>query len=217
MSHFLNKAFESAFAVHGFLEKNSTDSGHSHSELVCNYGCRFFGAFNSRVRGLLISTAVGLPDQSSNDSKWNLTGNEPEDFPRHFKFCNETRSPKRRKVLETLSKPKTRAVWRIGVFFRSEKIPSNRAYFLNQIAISVGLSGRRLQVEAPLIPPRFSCERPDDMPTNFRRSDFKSNSRRPNTCANGYRKPSRWLSSRADFFKSQSLPMRPNQNAPHAS
>lgn len=217
MSHFLNKAFESAFAVHGFLEKNSTDSGHSHSELVCNYGCQFFGAFNSRVSSLLTSKAVGLPDQSSNDSKWNLTGNEPKDFLRHFKFCSETRSSRLRAVLETLSKSKTRAVWRIGVFFRSGKIPSNRAYFLNLIANRVGLSGRRLQVEAPLIPPRFSCEGPDDTPTNFRRSDFKSNSRRPNTFANGYRKPSRWLNSRANFFKTQSLPKRPNQNAPHAS
>ena len=145
MSHFLNNTLESAFAVHGFLEMSSTDSGNSHSELVL----------------------------------------------RHFKFCNETRSPSLRKVLETLSKAKTRAVWRIGVFFRSEKLPSNRACFLNQIVNRVGLSGRRLQVEAPLIPPRFSCARPDDTPTNFRRSDFKSNSRRPNTCANGSRKTSR--------------------------
>jgi len=127
MSHFLNNTFESAFAVHGFLERNARGSGHFRLEPRSDHRCRFFDALNSRITGALILEATRLSGLSSIDAEYNPTGSGSETCVHRFRF---------RKAIEKLSAFKSRAIFALGVpvklqgdSFRSREIQFDRPPF----------------------------------------------------------------------------------------
>ena len=175
MSHFLNNTFESAFAVHGFLERNARGSGHFRLEPRSDHRCRFFDALNSRFSGALILEAIRLLGRSSIDAEYNPTGSGSETCLHRFRF---------RKAIEKLSAFKSRAILALGVpvklqgdSFRSREIPFDPASFSKWTANRIGLPRRRPRTEAPPLLSRLASAWTFFMPTNFGRSDFKSDSR----------------------------------------
>jgi len=65
MSHFLNNAYETAFAVHGFLERKSRGSGFLCHNRKSNQRRVFLNAPDSRLPGAHLSKAIHLPSRNS--------------------------------------------------------------------------------------------------------------------------------------------------------
>ena len=197
MSHFLNNTFESAFAVHGFLERNSRSSDYFHLEPRSDHRCRFFDALNSRFSGALILEAIRSLGRSSIDAEYNPNGSGSETCVHRFRF---------RKAIEKLSEFKSRAILALGVpvklqgdSFRSREIPFDPASFSKWTANRIGLPRRRPRTEAPPLRSRLSCAWTFFMPTNFGRSNFKSDSRGAITRSERLRDSSSRMRSQAQF------------------
>ena len=197
MSHFLNNTFESAFAVHGFLERNARGSGHFRLEPRSDHRCRFFDALNSRFSGALILEAIRLSGRSSIDAECNPSGSGSETCVHRFRF---------RKAIEKLSEFKSRSIPALGVpvklqgdSFRSREIPFDPASFSKWTANRIGLPRRRPRTEAPPLLSRLASAWTFFMPTNFGRSDFKSDSRSAITRSERLRDPSSRMRSQAQF------------------
>ena len=197
MSHFLNNAFESAFAVHGFLERNARGSGHFRLEPRSDHRCRFFDALDCRITGALILEAIRSLGRSSIDAEYNPNGSGSETCVHRFRF---------RKAIEKLSEFKSRAILALGVpvklqgdSFRSREIPFDPASFSKWTANRIGLPRRRPRTEAPPLLSRLSCAWTFFMPTNFGRSNFKSDSRGAITRSERLRDSSSRMRSQAQF------------------
>jgi len=197
MSHFLNKAFESAFAVHAFLERNARGSGHFRFEPRSNHRCRFFDALNCRITGALILEAIRSLGRSSINAECNSTGSGSENCAHRFRF---------RKAIEKLSESKSRSILALGFpikiqggSFRSRDIPFGPACPSKGAVKRIGSPRRRPGSEASSIPPRLSCAWTFFMPTNFGRSDFKSDSRSAITRSERLRDSSSRMRSQAQF------------------
>jgi len=197
MSHFLNNAFESAFAVHGFLDRNEGGSGHFRLEPRSDHQCRFLDALNSRFSGALILEAIRLSGRSSIDAEYNPTGSGSETCVHHFRF---------RKAIEKLSEFKSRSILALGFpiktqggSFRSGEIQFDPASFSNRTVKHLGSPRRRPRTEAPPLRSRLACAWTFFMPTNSGRSDFKSDSRGAITRSKRLRDSSSRMRSQAQF------------------
>jgi len=197
MSHFLNNTFESAFAVHGFLERNARGSGHFRLEPRSDHRCRFFDALDCRITGALILEAIRSLGRSSINAECNSTGSGSENYAHRVRF---------RKAIEKLSEFKSRSILALefpikiqGGSFRSRDIPFDPACPSKGALKHLGSPRRRPGSKASSIPPRLSCAWTFFMPTNFGRSDFKSDSRSAITRSERLRDSSSRMRSQAQF------------------
>ena len=175
MSHILNNAFESAFAVHGFLERNARDSD-------------FFGALNSRISSALILKAIQSLGRTSLDAEYNSTVSGSETCVLRFRFS---------KAIEKLSEFKNRSIPALGVpsktqgvSLRSGEIPFDPASFPKGAVKHIGSPHRRSEPKAPQMPPRLSCAWTFFDSPGFGRSALKPNSRSRITLQENSQNPS---------------------------
>ncbi len=192
MSHFLNNTFEAAFAVHGFLERNARGSDHFRHKLGMDHRYRIFDAPNSGIPSALILKAIRAPGLSLIDAECNLAGRGAETYVHRFRF---------RKAIEKLSECRNPLILVLGVprkihggSFRSREIPFDPASFSKWAVKHIGSPRRKPGSKASSIPPRLASARTFFMPTNFGRSDFKSDSR-----SERLRDPSSRMRSQAQF------------------
>ena len=181
MSHFLNNTFESAFAVHGFVERNARGSGHFRLEPRSNHRCRFFGALNSKISSALILEAIRSLGRTSLDAECNPTGSGSETCVLRFRF---------RKANEKLSEFKNRSIPALGVpsktqgvSLRSGQIPFDPASFSKWAVKHIGSPRRKPGSKAPSIG----------------RSNFKSESRSAITRSERLRDSSSRMRRHAQF------------------
>jgi hypothetical protein len=73
MSHFLNNAYKSAFAVHGFLERKSRGSGFLRRNPKSNERSGFLDAPDSRLPGSHLSKSILSPSWNSINAERRLT------------------------------------------------------------------------------------------------------------------------------------------------